>query len=808
MNLFTIPANDQSVYYLGMIFGPVGTILQPSTGSGAPASLIMGTLFRTFNTTMLVLGSFIIVYTTVVGLLATAHEGEFMGKKWSGLWVPLRSVFGIAALFPTASGYSSLQVVMMWVILQGVGMADQLWNTALNYVQTTGSVYNPPTGPDATVVTPAMRTLFQGLVCQASARVTNAGGLKYSGDVLYYCSDPAHQTEPFCTTDVLNINNALSQPGVYKMGPSGTCGSVTYCASNASSPECSGTTDRNQILMCGACVAQQNALQQVVTLLGGIATNFVNTDLSYVSFNVVMTPKAPDWIQNYCNPMGISSDNCCIYGFPGQTCSSDSFPKWVDSSTGSNDKTNTSTDAIKNLYWPYQLQASLQGINFISAATNYYVSSIQQGIASAIPSLPPPASDAGWTNQASSNGWILGGAFFYKLAQVGSSSASAANPVFTVQGNDPRLVQNAMSGYRNNYWASQSFIQTVLQGTGTGTISGGGQGSFSNMLPAQMSTIGSDLDAGANGIMNGWMTNLTGNSGGTVTLNPLINLANFGQKLLYTAESLFAAFVIGTFVAVWAGGLTPSAFGNFLITGLSPAISAVILLFLPILSGVLGFLFTFGGLLSVYVPLIPYIIFTMTAIGWIIATIEAMVASPLVAIGILSPGGQHEILGRAEPAIMLLLNVLLRPSLMIFGLIVSIFFSVVIVMFINNTFSYAMSQIAGNPSFATLILFMAAYVFLIITALNKCFTLIHLIPERVMTWIGGQAVSYGETEAMGEIKRGTEAAGGAVAGGAQAAVGKVSGRSRKKTGGGGGQAQGQNNQVDAAPGGEPPDADG
>src|SRR5579863_7588548 len=128
MNFFTFPANDQSIYYLGQIFGPVANVL-PSTGG----SLIMSTMFKTFNTTMLILGAFMIVYTTVVGLLATAHEGEFMGKKWSGLWVPLRSLIGIVALFPTTTGYSALQVIIMWCIVQGVGAANLLWTTVLNY---------------------------------------------------------------------------------------------------------------------------------------------------------------------------------------------------------------------------------------------------------------------------------------------------------------------------------------------------------------------------------------------------------------------------------------------------------------------------------------------------------------------------------------------------------------------------------------------------------------------------------------------------------------------------------------------------
>src|SRR5579864_2112891 len=126
-NLFGIALNDQSVYYLGRVFGNVGTVL-PGTG---PA--LMGAMFKTFNTAVLSMGAILVTYTTGAGIILTAHEGDFLGKDFHSLWLPLRTVTGIAALAPTSTGYSAIQIFMMWVILQGVGAADVLWGTVLNY---------------------------------------------------------------------------------------------------------------------------------------------------------------------------------------------------------------------------------------------------------------------------------------------------------------------------------------------------------------------------------------------------------------------------------------------------------------------------------------------------------------------------------------------------------------------------------------------------------------------------------------------------------------------------------------------------
>jgi defect-in-organelle-trafficking protein DotA len=117
-NIFQLASNDQSVYFLGQIFGNVGVAL---SGTGP---LVLGKMFEVLNTALLAIGALMVAYTTIVGVLKTAGEGQFLGQKWDSLWVPLRMVMGIAALMPTGSGYCAIQIVMMWVVVQGVGAAD------------------------------------------------------------------------------------------------------------------------------------------------------------------------------------------------------------------------------------------------------------------------------------------------------------------------------------------------------------------------------------------------------------------------------------------------------------------------------------------------------------------------------------------------------------------------------------------------------------------------------------------------------------------------------------------------------------
>src|SRR3990167_7189494 len=139
ITFFTVLDTDKSVYYLQQIFGNMSGILTSGSGSNVDIN-ILSTMFRTFNTIILTIGALIVLYVTVVGVMLTAHEGEFMGKKWNNIWIPIRTVLGIGLLVPMGSGYSAIQIVMMWVILQGVGAANTVWNTALGYAANVGTM--------------------------------------------------------------------------------------------------------------------------------------------------------------------------------------------------------------------------------------------------------------------------------------------------------------------------------------------------------------------------------------------------------------------------------------------------------------------------------------------------------------------------------------------------------------------------------------------------------------------------------------------------------------------------------------------
>ncbi len=789
INLFQAAANDQSILYLGQIFGMVGSLLPVQS-----PNLLMGIMFKVLNTTALTVGALLVVYVVIVGLLKTAQEGEFLGKQWNSLWVPIRTVLGIAALFPTATGYSAIQVLIMWVVLQGVGAGDTLWNTVLKYVAVAGSPYASvsSTSLGASSTTSQMRSLFQSLVCQASAKANYPNipiTTSSRKEIKYYCADPMNQGGGFCQTMTLDpiahsdqVNN-----NTYYMGPNvppytnQTCGKLEYCDAGTikkdPDPSCafdpSSQTCRDSKIQpkcvdpnspdCLGCKAQQEALASIVPALGAIAERVVYMDNQYANFYENFTQaNRPSWVQDYCSANNIPTAGCCA----GIFCPS--FYDLVDYTKIGRfiDYSGSSPAALKNIYMNYPLKAYLQGSDFINAATGQYTAALVGAVSKDIQNKMENKELTGWEANAQKYGWMMAGIYYFKMAEMNGNNQQAAALTFQVTGpeNEYKFGQysaNKLAGYRNNYDAAKVLVEGMAQANQKVSPT------FASM-PSGAGDIQDAVGNAAAGLFNSFTKSMTGGNSGTTSTNPLMSIASFGYAMLITAQVLFAVCV--TLIAVLTGVATinPMVLGTGLtMNPIGEAIKSLANFFGPFIVILISAIFSLGALLGIYVPLIPYMIFTMGAIGWLCAVIEAMVAGPIIALGILSPGGQHDILGRAEPAMMMLFNLFLRPSLMIFGMMVAMLVSIAVVNFVNAGFAAVMTSIISNPGLFETILFIAVYTSFIVTVLNKTFSLIYVIPEKILTWIGGPAVQYGEQEALGAAKQATEGAASATGGAAK-----------------------------------------
>lgn len=791
ISLFSIAPNDASVGYLTQLFGNMGGIIPPNGGAGGEFTLI-STMFKVFNGVLLTVGALIVVYVTVVGVMITAHEGEFMGKKYHQIWTPVRIVLGILALVPLPSGYSVIQMVMMWVIVQGIGAADVLWDTALKYISQMGSPYAQisvqTSGPAN-----AFSDLFQGLACSASAVHPNPDKLTPK----YFCesNNCAGFSDSF--TDVKTS---------YPIGPGGLCGTLLMCDQDALCTSTGGTgatggatggvAAGGESLPCQICKAQHKFVSEHADVLISLAQQYVDADYGYRSFYALSAwsdwKDEWNWIKDYCNNRGVQQ--CCVpppisalLNFANLAKKPKCKGALPDASfypaNNPDDFGSPTAEAVSNIYWPYYVVGKIPSGSgdFLRIMMDDYATQISPVLRAYVSQLAGTGAINDPRLQAASNtGWIFAGGYYYLIAQM--NNANLLN-VPTIKYIFP--ITQGMNGYRNNRSGAG-----VLLDMAAGIPPSQGP---TAKISAQIFRHGQDLDSA--------LTTL-----GKSRSNPISQLQVTGMSMLMAVQYAFLALLAVSFTVALVGFISAFYLGTGFINPIGPASTVAGLYIIPAVLFFFGVLITFGGLLGVYVPLIPYIIFTFGAIGWMISAIEAMVAGPLVALGILSPSAQHhEILGRSEPALMLLFSIFLRPSLMIFGLMAGMLLSTAVVEMINAAFWSTVAagiagaggewtqtiatggqnaantvgaglgvnvsgtggvQVTGISLFATNplegVIFVGAYVALIVVAINKCFATIYMVPDNVMRWIHAESAQRGGEEGLTEIRQGVSqaAAGG------------------------------------------------
>jgi hypothetical protein len=204
-------------------------------------------------------------------------------------------------------------------------------------------------------------------------------------------------------------------------------------------------------------------------------------------------------------------------------------------------------------------------------------------------------------------------------------------------------------------------------------------------------------------------------------------------------------------------------------------------LWVPMIMSVSVPIMTLAMVLAFYAPMIPFLIWCLSSINWLIGVIESMVAAPVVALGVTSPQG-HDFLGKAELCTMLILAVFIRPAAMLIGFI----FAVCIAYFGFSIFNYMMFytmqlylntviMYPGGKGSAVLMGFiLLMYCYTVITFINQIFSMIYVIPNKIMRWIGVPVDDPDEDVWLEEIKGGTTDAVSGLAGSATGAAEELS----------------------------------
>jgi hypothetical protein len=132
-----VPTNDLSGQLLGKLLGPGWDTLAPQTGVEEAASLIRQVLTG-FNYLALTAVSFLFVWYIVRAMTQTAREGSFGGRRFGGMWLPLRLAGALTFAAPVYQGLSIFQAGLLLAIGYSVNLANFVWAEGLDFFEKHG----------------------------------------------------------------------------------------------------------------------------------------------------------------------------------------------------------------------------------------------------------------------------------------------------------------------------------------------------------------------------------------------------------------------------------------------------------------------------------------------------------------------------------------------------------------------------------------------------------------------------------------------------------------------------------------------
>ena len=218
---------------------------------------------------------------------------------------------------------------------------------------------------------------------------------------------------------------------------------------------------------------------------------------------------------------------------------------------------------------------------------------------------------------------------------------------------------------------------------------------------------------------------------------PLEGLMSMGHKLIYAtlpvfgmkAGSLITGWVgaggIAGKVGDWMGGKTES--GGFLM-----ALATVLLIL--------------GIALAYVLPLIPFVRFFFGVIAWVLSLLEALLAMPLF-LAMQITGEDRGLVTRASHnGYLLLLHAVVRPALMVFGLVLGYLLFISGIVLLNWLYEGHLESFSdsGRLGWIAFVVSLVIYGVLAYALANAAFKAVDVVPREVMAWLGGRSRSEGD----------------------------------------------------------------
>jgi conjugal transfer/type IV secretion protein DotA/TraY len=745
--------NDLAQKWMKQLFGsfiftqsPTGGQSASGTGGSSSDVTVLTTAIGFSNVLAMIFGIVVVSYMFIAGSMNTAHHGEALGKNWSSVWLPVRLATGFGLIMPAGSfgggAVSTIQALTIWIILVGSNAANVLWNTISDKVSS-GVSMNSNVMLSANV----SKQLASMLSCTYSYMNVTGNNIAFFTDTVGVTNSTSKAVKD---GEYLTLPKLDAKMDAYNIqfADGGACGKVEFRWTNKWMPNETSTstfTFLQEAKKAGNEAAKQaffTHLNQMIdainmmhksTASGGLGgpDGIVASGASVNTADGSDISAAQQKYNDVANKLFAAASDMSIQ-----------LPIDVSNAMTTKDFTAAFATEIKKGGWGsaglwFMRVGSVQ--NMVSEVTG----SFSDGVSPATPSL-------GWfwdkicstdceKQEASINagqqmalGLFQKGASNFiaanKEAQVKAAASSTAMPTVDLR------INMAMEANGGAGCVADSCTQ--MNGADTSSMN------ISRSLLSMLATTTDDVK-------------LQGNSSVTDTTgvaSPFATAAAMGNMSINIMQGMYAAAAIGSIASKAGdigGDMNPAGKVMKAVGGIAGSAATV-------LFGIGTYFGAIGITLAFVIPFMPALLWMMMMIGYLLAVIEAMIASPFATIMMVTPEGEGISGTRMERAISLLALCVLRPSLMVMGLVAAITLSSVSFSIFNQFFWYtAESSITG--SILTILVLVGMYTAGLFQICKHSISVMTKLPDQILEWMGMNASrAFGEQDAMGAAEKGAE----------------------------------------------------
>lgn len=657
-------------------------------------------MFETYSYAMLIVAGFLVMYHLLGIVAGTAHSGKVGGGLMHSIWAPMRLILAIGMLVPVGlNGLNSGQVVVAQVAKWGSALGSNVWMAfASGFSANAGIMLIAPPLPQ---VTPLLHDALKILVCQVGYnKISAASGGSFSVVPTAWTPIPG-------STDITKSFNYES--GVGTDGDSRACGAI-----HMPNPDYSPSGDGTEYLGSMLSIASAPAIRSA---------------LLWAHANA---------LENQMNAGGELYDLAVeIYE--------------------SADSANTNNDL------------ELAELLTFNDAVLKYRTDLGAGIIAAIDATG--MTPAAMVDDATRRGWVSAAVWFNTVARVNGMLVDYAQevPVAT-----PEFVNRATDGTLDTIKTAlqsvdESLASMVTWSPGAGVTleepdylqaiggSSGGNSAFESQLKVMAANFAKVLGTTAvsKDEVSGALiatTTVPTSSLKLNTANPLAELSAMGNRIIMLAfQTVKTLDCNKTQAAKAATG------DNSRGSGSCRGVSQMGSMGSTLMAIIGGSIVSAGVTLAYVLPMIPFIRFMFGILSWILTLFESVIAIPVVALAHISMDGEGLSGPMARGAYLLLLQLFVRPTLMVFGLIIALLIFNLMIVALNEFYSMAVRSAEGGGSMSAVagVVYTVMYGALAYAFANASFKAIDQVPEQVLRWIGGNQVSGvdGTQQVMGTVSQ-------------------------------------------------------